>query len=60
MAELKKVKEVFSDYKTQSNMQKANIEKMNLIKKVNTLEIILQSDEYLSIDEANVIVKKYS
>ena len=31
MAELKKVKEVFSDYKTQSNIQNANIEKMNLI-----------------------------
>ena len=51
MAELKKVKEVFSDYKTQSNIQNANIEKMNLIKKVNTLEIVLQSDEYLEIKE---------
>ena len=51
MSELKKVKEVFSDYKTQSNIQNANIEKMNLIKKVNTLEMILQSDEYLEIKE---------
>ena len=51
MAELKKVKEVFSDYKTQSNIQKADIEKMNLIKKQNTLEIILHSDEYLEIKE---------
>ena len=51
MANLKKVKEVFSDYKTQSNIQKADIEKMNLIKKINTLEIILQSEEYLEIKE---------
>ena len=48
---LKKVKEVFSDYKTKSNIQNAFIEKMNLIKKINTLEIVLQSEEYLEIKE---------
>ena len=51
MKNLKKVKEVFSDYETQSNIQKANIEKMNLIKKSNILEITLQSEEYLEIKE---------
>ena len=51
MANLKTVKEVFSDYKTQSNIQKAKIEKMNLIKKQNSLEMAIQSDEYLEIKE---------
>ena len=31
----KTVKEVFSDYKNQSNIQEASIEKMNLKKKEN-------------------------
>jgi len=51
MANLKTVKEVFSDYKTESNIHKAQIEKMNLIKKQNILEIDLHSDEYLEIKE---------
>lgn len=51
MSNLKTVKEVFSDYKTQSNIQKSRIEKMNLIKKINALEIVIQSDEYLEIKE---------
>ena len=51
MAELKKVREVFSDYKTQSNIQKSDIEKMNLIKKVNALEISMESKEYIEIKE---------
>ena len=49
MAELKKVNEVFSDYKVPSNIHETIIEKMTLYKKINTLQIILQSDEYLDI-----------
>ena len=47
----KTVKEVFSDYKNQSNIQAASIEKMNLKKKENILEIELHSDTYLEIKE---------
>ena len=49
--ELKRVKEIFSDYKTQSNIHKALIEKMSLTKKKNILEIELQSSTYLEIKE---------
>ena len=35
----KKVGEVFSDYKTNSNIEDAEIARMNLLKKINTLEI---------------------
>ena len=51
MSNVKQVKEVFSDYKNQSNIQTANIEKMNLKKRENILEIVLQSDKYLEIKE---------
>ncbi len=51
MAELKKVQEVFSDYKTESNIKETEIETMNLIKKTNELELILISDEYIEIKE---------
>ena len=47
----KTVKEVFSDYKNQSNILTAIIEKMNLKKKENILEIALQSERYLEIKE---------
>ena len=36
---LKQVKEVFSDYQVQSNIQKAKIRKMSITKKKSTLEI---------------------
>ena len=45
------VGEVFSDYKTESNIEKAEIEALNLIKKTNTLGIILKSEEYIEIKE---------
>lgn len=48
---LKQVKEVFSDYQVQSNIQKAKIRKMSITKKKSTLEIELQSDVYLEIKE---------
>ena len=45
----KKIGEVFSDYKTNSNIVDAEITKMNLIKKINTLEIGMHSKEYIEI-----------
>ena len=36
---LKKIGEVFNDYKTNSNIVDAEITKLNLLKKINTLEI---------------------
>ena len=47
----KKIGEVFSDYKTNSNIIDAEIAKMNLIKKMNTLEIGMNSREYIEIKE---------
>ena len=46
---MKKIGEVFNDYKTNSNIADAEIIKMNLIKKVNTLEISMESKEYIEI-----------
>ena len=46
---MKKIGEVFSDYKTNSNIIDAEITKMNLIKKTNTLEIGMNSKEYIEI-----------
>ena len=51
MEKQKLIGEIFSDYKTESNIKKANIVQMNLIKKVNVLEISLESDEYIEIKE---------
>ena len=48
---MKKVSEVFNDYKTNSNIADAEIIKMNLIKKINTLEIGIDSKEYIEIKE---------
>ena len=47
----RKIGEVFSDYKTNSNIADAEIMKMNLIKKNNTLEIEMEADEYIDIKE---------
>ncbi len=47
----KKVGEIFSDYKTNSNIQYASIKSMNVIKKTNTLQVILTIDEYIEIKE---------
>ena len=43
--------DVFSDYKTNSNITDAEIVKMNLFKKINSLEIQIQSKEYIEIKE---------
>ena len=47
----RKIGDVFSDYKTNSNIADAEITKMNLIKKVNTLEIGMYSKDYIEIKE---------
>ena len=48
---MKNIGEVFSDYKTESNIKLAQIEGMNLLKKVNVLEINIISTEYIEIKE---------
>ncbi len=47
----KRTGKVFSDYKTNSNIIDSEITKMNLIKKINTLEIKMYSKEYIEIKE---------
>ena len=47
----KLIGEVFSDYKTESNIKDAKIQALNLIKKVNVLEISLDSESYIEIKE---------
>ena len=49
--ETKKIGEVFSDYKTNSNIKYAQIECLNVLKKTNTLEVDLYYDEYIEIKE---------
>ena len=47
----KKVGEIFSDYKTNSNIKYAEVRGLNVVKKINTLEVILYFDEYIEIKE---------
>ncbi len=47
----KKIGDLFSDYKTNSNIEDAEIARMNLLKKINTLEIEMQAKEYIEIKE---------
>lgn len=47
----KKVGEIFSDYKTNSNIKYAQVTALNVIKKINTLEVNLYFDEYIEIRE---------
>ncbi len=49
--EMKKLKEIFSDYETKSNIKEAYIGALNVIKKTNTLGIILKIDEYIEVKE---------
>ena len=51
MEKQKLIKEVFSDYKTESNIKEAIIESLNLIKNVNILEINIYSQSYIEIKE---------
>lgn len=47
----KKVGEIFSDYKTNANIKYAEIKSLNIIKKTNTLQVVLYLDEYIEIKE---------
>ncbi len=47
----KKVKEIFSDYETKANIKECYIISLNVIKKTNTLGIVLEIDEYIEIKE---------
>ncbi len=47
----KKVGEIFSDYKTNANIKYAEVRGLNVIKKTNTLQVILYLDEYIEIKE---------
>ena len=47
----KKLGEIFSDYKTESNIKNAEIEAMNVSKKTNNLGIILHANKYIEIKE---------
>ena len=49
METTKKIIEVFSDYKQESNVKKAQIQQMNYIKKANVLEMKIASNEYLEL-----------
>ena len=47
----KKVKEIFSDYETKANIIEAHVTAINVIKKTNTLGIILEIDEYIEVKD---------
>jgi len=47
----KKLGEIFSDYNTNSNIKYAEVNGLNVIKKTNTLEVVLYFDEYIEIKE---------
>ena len=47
----KKVKELFSDYQTKSNIKEAFVSNLNVMKKTNTLGIMLEIDEYVEVKE---------
>ncbi len=47
----KKVEEIFSDYKTNANIKYAEVKGLNIIKKTNTLQVILYFDEYIEMKE---------
>ena len=51
MEKQKLIKEVFSDYNTETNIKEAIIESLNLIKNVNILEINIYSQSYIEIKE---------
>ena len=51
MQKIKQVKEVFSDYNTENEIKFAKINAIKLIKKVNVLEINLESEKYIEIKE---------
>ena len=51
MENLKKIKEIFSDYKKNSQMQECYISKIGINKKTNKLTIILNTDKFVQIKD---------
>ena len=51
MENLKKIKEIFSDYKNNSQMQECYISKIGINKKTNRLTIILNTDKFVQIKD---------
>ena len=47
----KKVKDIFSDYETKANIKEAYVTELDLVKKTNTLGIMLEIDEYIEVKE---------
>ena len=47
----KKVKDIFSDYETKANIKEAHVTALNVIKKTNTLGIVLEIDEYIEVKD---------
>ena len=45
------IKEIFSDYETRANIKNAEIKAMNLSKKKNVLDIIIESEEWIEVKE---------
>ena len=48
---MKKINEVFSDYKSEGSINTAIVEKIKLKKKSKILEIEVSSDKYIEINE---------
>ena len=57
MEEIKTIGEVFSDYNSESNIKKAIIKSMNLIKSANVLELNIRSEEYIDVKELWLLEK---
>lgn len=51
----KKLKDIFSDYETKANIKEANIKALNVMKKTNTLGIVLEMDEYIEIKDVGIL-----
>ncbi len=51
MENLKKIKEIFSDYKNNSQMQECYISKIGINKKTNKLTIVLTTDKFVQIKD---------
>lgn len=51
MENLKKIKEIFSDYKNNSQMQECYISKIGINKKTNKLNIVLTTDKFVQIKD---------
>ncbi len=47
----KKIKDIFSDYETNSNILDATVQGLNLIKKSNILELSIYSNKYIEIKD---------